>query len=170
MRSLKQNIDAARARGDFELVKAIARESVLDYKLVFAIIEQESLWDPFAFRSESESGFMTRYGAAYQEIVKKTATILDDKWIRSEDLFYASFGYMQTMYCVIIETFPEATEELVYPTRLCDPAVGVRYGCRLLNRKMKSVNQDNRLALLRWNGGGDKQYPDKVFARLTNYA
>lgn len=168
--TLEQSREQARAKGTLELVRRIAQSHQLSAPLVLAIVEQESAFDECAIRPESESGFVARYGAEYQRLVKASASRRDDKWIRFEDVFYCSYGLMQTMYCVIIETFPEAADQLIYPTRLCSPQVGVDYGCRLLKRKMAGANQDQRLALLRWNGGGDKQYPDKVFNRMTAFA
>lgn len=41
------------------------------------------------------------------------------------------------------------------------PALGLRYGARHLAQKLKGTNNMRR-ALLRYNGGGDPEYPDKV--------
>lgn len=152
------------------LARAAAAGRGLDPALVCALITQESAWDTFAVRCESESGFMARYGAAYLKIVKASATKIDDKWIRFEDLFYTSYGLMQTMYPVIIETFPEASARLTYPTTLCDPAIGLDYGCRLLKKKLGGAKGDLRQGLLNWNGGADKAYPDKVLRYLPLYS
>jgi hypothetical protein len=151
------------------LTKQTAGTFGLDPALMCAIAEQESSWDPFALRSESESGFMKRYGAAYTKLVQESATKVDDKWIRFEDIFYASYGLLQTMYPVIIETFPLAASALTYPTRLCDPHEGLSYGCRLFARKLSQANQKVPKALLFWNGGANPEYPAEVLARVGRY-
>jgi len=151
------------------LAKRIAVQHGLDPALVCAMVEQESSWDPYAIRPESESGFMVRYGANYNVIVRKSASKRDDKWIRFEDVFYASIGLMQTMYCVVIETFPDQTEKLRYPTTLCDPEIGLAQGCRLFAHYLKQKNGNVNAALLRWNGGGDPDYPTKVLVRKPKY-
>jgi soluble lytic murein transglycosylase-like protein len=151
------------------LTKQTAARYGLDPVLMCAIAEQESSWDPCAVRCESESGFRARYGVAYAGIVAASASKHDDKWFRFEDLFYSSYGLLQTMYPVLIETFPEAAGELVYPTRLCDAEMGARYGCRLFARKLKQAGGDTGKALLFWNGGGNKEYPGEVIARRDRY-
>lgn len=149
--------------------KRIASSASLDPVLVCAIIEQESAWDTYAIRPESESGFMARYGAAYQKLVKASATAIDDKWIRFEDVFYCSYGLMQTMYPVVIETFQETAVLLKYPTMLCHPETGIGIGCRLFSRYLSQRNGDVTKALLRWNGGGNPNYPAEVLARQVRY-
>lgn len=155
-----------------ELV-AIAKKQAglwaIDPALLCGLIEQESSWDPHAIRPESESGFAARYGDAYQKIVAASATKVDDRWIKFEDVFYCSYGLMQTLYCVIIETFPEQAGLLAYPTRLCDPEIGLPLGIRLFNKKLKQANGDVKQALLYWNGGSDLAYPVKVLTKAEKY-
>lgn len=52
---------------------------------------------------------------------------------------------------------------------LCDPAVGLEWGCHYLANKLKDVNGDVHMALQRWNGGGNPNYADQVIARMKNY-
>lgn len=149
--------------------KAIALTMGVDPALGCAMVEQESAWDTYALRPESESGFMTRYGDAYQKLVAASASKNDDRWIKFEDVFYCSYGLLQTMYPVIIETFPEQVALLQYPTRLCDPEVGLTLGFRLFQKKLQHVNGDRERALLNWNGGGNPAYSSEVLARLGRY-
>lgn len=149
--------------------KRIAVQHGLDPVLICAIAEQESAWHPFAIRPESESGFAARYGAAYTKIVQNSATKIDDRWFKFEDVFYCSYGLLQTMYPVIIETFPEQAAALKFPTDLCDPEVGLTQGCRLFARKLAGAANVVSRALLNWNGGGNPNYPNEVLARMTRY-
>lgn len=155
-----------------ELV-ALAKETAgayrLDPILICAMCEQESSWNPFAVRCESESGFAARYGAEYARIVKNSASKQDDKWFHFEDLFYSSYGLLQTMYPVVIETFPEAAADLIYPTRLCDAGMSLKYGCKLFALKLRLAKGRVPQALLYWNGGGNPEYPREVLARQSTY-
>jgi len=152
------------------LTKRLATTAGMDPILACAMVEQESAWHPYAIRPESESGFAARYGAAYQTIVRNSATKVDDRWLRFEDVFYCSYGLLQTMYPVIIETFPEQASLLKYPTDLCDPEIGLTQGIRLYLHKLKRANNNQRIALLRWNGGGNPAYPDEVLSRAVRYS
>ena len=152
------------------LVKDIALIYNLDAAMVCAIVDKESAFDTYAIRCESESGFMKRYGGTYTQLVKNSATKIDDKWFQFEDIFYSSYGLMQVMYPVAIETFPELASALTYPTRLCDPQVGLMAGCRLLAKKLGQAGGDVQKALLFWNGGSDTQYPFDVMSRKVKFA
>lgn len=151
------------------LASKYANRFHLETSLVCAVIEQESAWNTFALRSESESGFKERYGEAYHKIVLASASKYDDRWIQFEDIFYASYGLMQTMYPVVIEMIPVLANGLRFPTELCDPATGLLAGCEILSAKLDAAGGNTRLALLRWNGGGDTEYPEKVIARASKY-
>jgi soluble lytic murein transglycosylase-like protein len=141
----------------------------MDPVLLCGLIEQESSWDTYAIRPESESGFMVRYGDAYQKIVAASASKNDDKWIKFEDVFYCSYGLMQTMYPVIIENFPEQIGLMAYPTRLCDPEIGLPLGIRLFKKKLAQASGDVKHALQLWNGGGNPSYADEVLKKSEKY-
>jgi soluble lytic murein transglycosylase-like protein len=149
--------------------KAAAVANGLDPVLVCAVIEQESDWEPFAIRSESESGFAERYGATYAEIVKKSASKYDDKWLHFEDIFYTSYGLMQTMYPCVIEMLPSLASRLKFPTQLCDPDIGLEAGCKMLMMKLNKAKGNMETALSYWNGGANKNYPSEVLARMVRY-
>lgn len=48
-----------------------------------------------------------------------------------------------------------------YPTELLDPKTNIELGCKILSGHMKRLGS-LRKALLRYNGGGDPRYPDRV--------
>lgn len=151
------------------LTKQVAGAQGLDPVLLCAMAESESSWNAYAVRCESESGFARRYGAAYAKLVHDSATKADDRWLGFEDLFYSSYGLLQTMYPCVIEAFPEAADALVYPTKLCDPQVGLLYGCKLFSLKLRQARGRVPQALLYWNGGADPQYPARVLSRQERY-
>ena len=69
-----------------------------------------------------------------------------------------SYGLCQVMGAVAREHGLEG-----YLTRLCDPRVGLHYGARHLSWCLKVTGGDMRAALLKYNGGGNRDYPAKVF-------
>lgn len=139
-------------------VRRIATRHNLDAPLVLAVIGQESGGDPYAIRVER--GFWRRYGSSAIAIFRRTASSDDDKWGTYPDLASTSYGLMQVMYVVAIER----GMALRFPTQLCDPVIGIEAGCRHLRYCLDHTANNPTKALLRYNGGGDPDYPNKVFA------
>lgn len=136
-----------------ELVAQIAKEYSLDPSLVCAVCEQESNWDTYAVRFEP--AFLKRY---IHPVHPETPT--------TEELTSAmSFGLMQVM--------GEVAQGLGFKgrflTALCDPDCGLNFGCRKLKECLDRAKGDVRQALLYYNGGGNKAYPDEVMARMEKY-
>lgn len=127
-----------------KLAKQVAEAHGLDPALVLAICRHESVNEPYAVRYEP--GFYRRY----VEPLKLSDT---EKTMRS-----TSFGLMQVMGQVAREFGFKGK----YLTELCDPVTNLEYGCRKLVDCIKRSKGNTRLALLRFNGGGDPSYPDKV--------
>jgi soluble lytic murein transglycosylase-like protein len=139
-----------------ELARRIAFAHGLDPALVCAVIEQESAWNPWAVRYEP--GFLSRYVAPLYTAGKLSAT---EAYTRA-----MSWGLMQVMGQVAREAgFEEASL-----AELCDPFVGVDWGCRLLAARMARAKGDVATALLTWNGGANPDYPAEVLARTRNYS
>src|SRR6266404_1351338 len=138
-----------------ELARRIAAAHGLEPALVCAVIEQESAWNPWAVRYEP--GFLSRYVAPLYTAGKLSAT---ETYTRS-----MSWGLMQVMGQVAREAgFEEASR-----AELCDPFVGVDWGCRLLATRIVRAKGDVAAALLAWNGGANPDYPVEVLARTRNY-
>lgn len=136
------------------LAKQAALDEGLDPTLVCAVIEQESNWNPWAIRYEP--AFMAKYVASFYTTGKITAT---EAFARS-----FSWGPMQVM--------GQVARELGYPgplAQLCDPAVGIKWGCRHLKKKADNANGDLEKTLLAWNGGGNAAYPKQVIGRMAGY-
>jgi soluble lytic murein transglycosylase-like protein len=139
-----------------ELARRIAFAHGLDPALVCAVIEQESAWNPWAVRYEP--GFLSRYVAPLYTAGKLSAT---EAYTRA-----MSWGLMQVMGQVAREAgFEEASL-----AELCDPFVGVDWGCRLLAARLARAKGDVATALLAWNGGANPDYPAEVLARTRNYS
>lgn len=129
----------------------------LDRLLVLAVVCQESAGDPCAARVER--GFWRRYGAGVAANVKASVSTVDDRWVLYPDFMAASYGLMQVLYAVALEV----GMDLPYPTSLCDPALGIEAGCRVLRRCFDQA-LITRDALLRYNGGARAAYASEVLA------
>lgn len=138
------------------LARAIAVQHSLDPQLVCAVIEQESEWNPWAVRYEP--GFLGKYVAS--DYIKGLITATQ-AYTRS-----MSFGLMQVMGLTAVELGFKGK----FLTELCDPAVGVEFGCRKLAKTLARANDDVNAALQAYNGGSNPSYFSQVLARLGNYA
>lgn len=132
------------------LAKTIAQQAGLDPALVCAVVEQESSWDPKAKRYEP--GFYERY------IVPLTVKTTEGH------LRAFSWGLMQVM--------GQVARELGFKgdlTDIQDPMIGLTLGCEHLKNKLDAAKGNVEKALLLWNGGGNKDYPKQVLARVGRY-
>lgn len=125
----------------------------IDPALVCSICHHESAnWNPWAARYEPR--FYSHYVAPLEGLSET------EKTLRA-----TSFGLMQVMGQVAREFGFNGD----YLTELLDPVHGLEYGCRKLARCLDRSGGDVRSALLLYNGGGDKTYPDKVLKHMTAY-
>ena len=53
--------------------------------------------------------------------------------------------------------------------QLCDPETGLTYGAKRLKKALDRKKGDVREALLNYNGGSEKTYPDIVLDKVKNY-
>jgi soluble lytic murein transglycosylase-like protein len=134
-----------------------ARAHSLWPELVCAVVEQESAWNAWALRYEP--AFYARYVAP--QIARGTLRDLSEARARA-----FSWGLMQVMGQVAREHgFSGASL-----AALCEPATGLRVGCRVLATKLAAAEGNVPRALLLWNGGGNPDYAASVLARAAHYA
>lgn len=125
-------------------------------ELVCAVIEQESLWDRWAVRYEP--AFYRRY---IKPLTARPASLpASEARMRA-----VSWGLMQVMGQVAREHGFLGSSL----ARLCDPRTGLDVGCRVLAAKLAAAEGNVRRALLLWNGGGNRDYPDAILARTHKY-
>lgn len=133
------------------LAKEIAGKYALEPALVCAIVEQESMWNPWAIRYEP--AFYAHY-------------VMPQRGLSATEAYARAFswGLMQVMGEV-------AREEGFHGDlpSLCDPATGLDAGCTHFKRKMVQADSDIGKALQLWNGGGNAQYSVEVIARIPKY-
>ncbi len=147
------------------LIEEVSARHRLDPLLVAALVQQESAGpytlpdgsaNPYAIRVER--GFWRRYGAAMIRMAKRTASRSDDRWMKYPDVAATSYGLCQIMY----QTALERGFDGKFPTELCDPEVGLEYGCRHLAWCLGRTGKEVGAALTRYNGSS--AYPPKVLA------
>jgi soluble lytic murein transglycosylase-like protein len=136
------------------LAKKWAAKYSLDPLIVCAVCEQESGWNPWAVRFEPE--FLARYVKPANPATPSTREITSA----------ISFGLMQVMGDTAIEFGWHGG----FLTELCDPDVGVDFGCRKLQKCFQSRPNDIEAALLEYNGGGNAFYGQQVLARVSHYS
>ena len=134
--------------------KAAAAHS-LDPAVVCAIVEQESVWNPWAMRYEP--AFFAKYVASLYTNNKISAS---EAYARG-----FSWGLMQVMGQVARETGFDG----LFLSALCDPEQGLAVGCKVLRKKFDAMAGDSTRALLAWNGGGNPSYAAQVLARRAHY-
>lgn len=135
-----------------QLAHEIAAREGVDPTLVCAVVEQESAWNPWAVRFEP---------AFYEKYTKPMHLSDTEEYTRA-----ISFGLMQLMG----ESAREAGFTGKYLSELCDPTVGLTWGCRWLQRKLAHASGDVTKGLLAWNGGGSPGYASQVLARMAKYS
>lgn len=138
-----------------DLAERAAQAENLDSALVCAVVEQESGWNPWAMRYEPQ--FFAKYVAPLYTNNKIGAT---EAYARG-----MSWGLMQVMG----QTAREKGANSLYLSTLCDPAVGLAIGCRILRQKLDAAKGDIRAALQAWNGGANPDYANEVLAHLPRY-
>lgn len=135
------------------LAAKYAAKHGLDTVLVCAVCEQESSWDPFAIRFEP--AFEARY--IHPAIPSMPTTLEMTKAM--------SFGLMQIMG----ETAIEFGWKGKFLSELCDPDIGVDFGCAKLRHCLDIHGGDETAALLAYNGGSNSLYASQVLARKATY-
>ena len=133
-----------------QTIATMAAKYGLDPSLVTAVIQQESGGDTNAVRLEQ---------AFYQRYVKPLPNLSPGERVDRS----VSWGLMQVM--------GQVARELGYTDSLpalCQPWIGIEYGCKHLANKIKAAGGNVTHALLLWNGGSDPNYPAEVLARLKS--
>ena len=149
-----------------QLARTAAATEGLDPALVLAVVAQESGGNPWL--SRYEPGFFARYidksaiHIVVQEFCRKAPyTVSFETELRERA---TSRGLMQILGQVARE------QGFLEPIpKLHDAPTGLQWGCKFLRKCLDRNNGDTRRALLRWNGGSDPLYPDKVFNRMEQY-
>ena len=136
-----------------QLAVAAAHNHGIDPALVQAVCHHESdNWNTWAVRNEP--AFRKKY---VDPLPNLTET---ERATRS-----MSYGLMQVLGQVAREYGFKGD----YLTELCDPLIGLEYGCRKLAHCLDKKNGNISEALLMYNGGSNLAYPDLVLRHYDTY-
>lgn len=134
-----------------ELAKTTAVTAGLSPAIVCGVCERESSWFQYSLRYEPA------FEAKYLKKLKLTDAT-------EQNLRATSFGLMQIL--------GQVARELGYSGPLgglCEPALGIKYGCAKLAAALKKAKGDYTAALLAYNGGANAQYAAEVLAFSKKY-
>lgn len=133
--------------------RATADRLGVDSALFMALCEHESAgWKWAAIRYEP--GFYKKYVEPLNLLSQTEATARATSW-----------GLGQIMGQVARELGFKGE----FLSELLDPEIGCEYACRKLKACLARHPNDQRAALLEFNGGGNPQYPDLVLKHYDKY-
>lgn len=135
-----------------QLAKKYAIKYSINLSLICALIEHESSWNVFAVRYEPL--FYQRYVVPLKGITATEAQMRATSW-----------GLMQLMG----QTAREFGFIGKYLAELCDPEIGIDFGCKKLRHCLDRNVSDESRALLEYNGGKDASYPVIVQSLKMKY-
>lgn len=134
------------------MAKAAATMAGVDPVLACAVCEQESNWNPWAVRFEP--AFYSRY-------------IVPMKGLTATEAYGRAFSYG------LAQIMGEVAREMGFTGRylpeLFDPETNLKYGCMKLKKCLDATGGNVTMALLRYNGGSNTDYPNEVQARMGKY-
>lgn len=135
------------------------RDGLTGAEVLAGLVCQESGGDPMAERPEPQYRWVFGDDAHERPRLKLPWWGF---WKRDLYLQRISRGLCQVMGAVAREYgFGGPLASLCWDPAV-GPALGLKYGARHLSQQLKRTKGDMRQALLRYNGGGDPQYPEKV--------
>lgn len=137
-----------------EIIEFASKEFNLNPDTIACIICQESQGNPWAFRVEWKRILNRMTITMGKHVPKSLPTKITERVSRS-----CSFGYMQ----ILGDTARDFGYKADYLTSLFEPSLNIKLGCKIFRTYLDSRGGDERLGLLRYNGGGDPKYPDKVY-------
>lgn len=145
-------------------VRQVASLHGLDATVMCALVEQETLWNPWVNRYEQ--GFENDYGKTIiPEAQQFAKTALFEVSTSTEIKNRCnSWGLGQ----ILGQTAREFgfTGEMA---RLTDPQTGLEYACRKFADCLKRSAGNLQNALARYNGGSNPLYSSQVIERMAHY-
>lgn len=140
-----------------------AKKTGISPNLIAAVIHQESAGNIYAVRYEP--GFFDRYVKTrtkdtLQGFVPSMCTLETEKRLRA-----TSFGLVQMMGQVARERGFRGQ----FLSEIIDPETNVRLGTEFLQTLLLKYDS-TEAALLRWNGGGNKNYAKEVLGHIDSGA
>lgn len=152
-----------RLRALWPLILDAARRNTIDPYLLVGLVITESAADTFAVRPEPT--FLARYRAGITAVTQRVYGNKKPSWAASPLLLATSYGLTQILAVVALEH----GLRLRYPTQLCDPKTNIDLAAEIIAENLAAEGGSLRHALLRYNGGGNRAYPDRVLRNMRRY-
>lgn len=143
------------------LIKEAERQTDVNGRLILAVIMQESLGNPFAFRFEPK--FFDKYLKG-KELTKLGGHVPTNCTGATE---LAARGFSWGLMQIMGQTAREFGFDSDFLSALLDPRSNIELGAKILKYHLKNTDSVEA-ALLKYNGGGNKKYPQMVFEHLDN--
>ncbi len=143
-------------------------EKGIDVRIFTALIQQESGFDPWATRFEPHYYERHLKNKNKTELVGYVPLLIPT--FRTECTHRAtSWGLCQ----ILGDTARGLGFKGRFLSQLLQPEVNIGLGTSYFAMLLKRVKEEDKItkyrtALLRWNGGGDLSYPDKVFGHIQS--
>jgi len=164
------------ARLPFPLIRSIAEAYHVDHRLVAAICQVESSGNPKAIRREPHWQYWHKPEEWARKFVDPKAAGLVATRPKEEQLAWAaaqleaekerqrhSYGLMQVMGAVCRELgYAHATMDLLF-----EPAIGIAYGCKVLQKLSKYTSVADKAAA--YNAGLPRKDPNTGEYRNQKY-
>lgn len=137
-----------------DAIRAAAAEYGFKFSVLAGVVAQESGGDTWAARAEPE----------YLWLLGDDP---DEKFWMPPASNRATEFYLQRISWGLCQVMGAVAREQGFKgdlPQLCDPKTGMKYGAAKLAWCLERCGGDLRTALLRYNGGSKKAYPDEVLA------
>ena len=144
-------------------IKRSSREFDLDPSIIYGICQTESAMNPYAIRYEP--GFFKRYIESNDMVLKQAQKIKGVSTLTELRMRAVSFGLMQVMG----QTARERGFDKTFLTDLCKPWIGVEYGCRIFNIKLRKYEVLS-MAISAYNAGKPVESNQAYVNKVLRYA
>lgn len=140
-------------------LKEAERQTDVKKELLLAVIMQESTGNPFAFRFEPK--FFDKYlkGKELEKLGGHVPTLC------SKITELAARGFSWGLMQIMGQTAREFGFDMEFLSALLEPKHNIELGAKILKHHLNNADSVES-ALLKYNGGGNKKYPEMVFKHL----
>jgi len=169
---LTSSVPSWYAAWDFEIRCAVqdkAKEHKIDHNVLVALVQTESSGNPYAIRGEFKGPLIHQEGEFYQSRWKYPDN--PKGWSEVVGSTHATEGIGQATswgLCQVMGTVAREHGFNRWFPELCQPEIGIEYGCLHLKAKMRRYGSDPSRAYAAYNGGSVRMTPGGMFENQEN--
>lgn len=138
----------------------------VDNSLILAMVWQESAGDPWAIRYESRYQYF--YDLKTKKSLYKKGTRFGSNRINALSVLGETEFHMQSTSFGLLQIMGAVAREYgfvdKYLTTMCNAEFNIEVGLRVIKKYYELTGNVEKM-LLRYNGGGNKNYPQEVIAK-----